>query len=381
MGFNSDFSITKKSVIAYTFFVILIIRLVIVDNALATLGVVIKSIIWALVLIYLMSPVVSKLTKKFKLNRRVSVLLSFLLLFVIITMLILVVTPAIVHSTELFIQSIPKMNEAINTFFSELNLQDYSISVEFLSEFLDYFNTALSQIARGFLSFLESAILSAGAVINSIFGFILALLVSWYGLTEYPSMENDFYESIKVILPKRAAKETIRILMIVDEQIKKFIVGKGITCIFVGVLSFIAMLLFNYFTDYSIPFVSLIALIIGITNIIPYVGPIIGAVPSLLFALIGGFPEFLAVFIIIFIIQQLESIYLTPKVLGSVVGISPFWTIVFLTMGGALGGLFGLLLSVPIGATLLILWHEYEAYKKEKNPDFFNDSINNEGDN
>jgi predicted PurR-regulated permease PerM len=371
MNLKTDFTITKKSIIAYTVFVILLIRLIIVDNALSTLGVVIKSIIWALVFIYLMAPIVRSLTKKFKLNRKVSVLFSFLLLFVIFTLLIIVVTPAIVHSTELFIQTVPKMTETINNFIIELELQNYSISVEFVREFLDYFNSALSQIARGFLSFLESAILSAGAVINGIFGFIIALLVTWYGLTEYPDVETDFYEAIKVILPNRAAIETIRILKIVDKQIKKFIVGKGVTCIFVGVLSFVAMVLFNSFTDYSIPFVSLIALIVGITNMIPYLGPIIGAVPSLLFALIGGFPEFLAVLVIIFIIQQLESIYLTPKVLGSVVGISPFWTVVFLTMGGALGGLFGLLLSVPIGATLLILWHEYESYKREREPQLF----------
>jgi len=148
--------------------------------------------------------------------------------------------------------------------------------------------------------------------------------------------------------------------------VKKFIVGKGVTCLFVGVISFVIMLGFNMFTNYNIPFIALIALIVGITNIIPYVGPFIGAIPALLFALIGGFPEFLAVIVILFIIQQVENLYLTPKVLGSVVGISPFWTIVFITIGGALGGLFGLLLSVPFGATALLLWHEYEEKKLKR---------------
>jgi predicted PurR-regulated permease PerM len=360
---KTNFTITKKMVIAYSFFLVLLIRLVIVDNALATLGVVLKSLIMALVFIYLLNPIVNKLSKKFNFSRKLGVGLSFLLFLLIIILLILVVTPAIIQSTELFIQAVPGISDSINEFVSNLDLQRYNLSVEFIRDFLNSFNDILSRLARGFLSFIETAILSAGAIINWIFGFIIALLVSWYGLTEYEDLGESFYYSIKILLPEKLAIEVIRILKMIDNQIKKFIVGKGVTCLFVGVISFVIMLGFNVFTNYYIPFIALIALIVGITNIIPYVGPFIGAIPALLFALIGGFPEFLAVLVILFIIQQVENLYLTPKVLGSVVGISPFWTIVFITIGGALGGLFGLLLSVPFGATALLLWHEYEESK------------------
>ena len=366
---KTNFTITKKMIIAYSFFLVLLIRLVIVDNALSTLGVVLKSLILALVIIYLMNPIVYKLSIKFNLKKKLAVSITFLLLLLLIILLILVVTPAIFQSTEIFIQAIPQISESINDYVNSLDLQRYNLSTEFIREFLNSFNDILSRLARGVLSFIESAILSAGAILNWIFGFIIALLVSWYGLTEYDDIGDKFYYSIKILLPKKVSNELIRILKIMDDQIKKFIVGKGITCLFVGVLTLIIMLSFNFFTRYSIPFIPLIALLVGITNIIPYIGPLIGALPALLFALIGGFVEFFAVLIILFLIQQVENLYLTPKVLGSVVGISPFWTIVFITIGGALGGLFGLLLSVPIGATILLLWHEYEEKRLSKNPD------------
>ncbi len=366
---KTNFTITKKMIIAYSFFIVLLVRLVVIDNVLSTLGVVLKSLVLALVIIYLMNPVVNKLSQKFNLKRKLGVSITFLLLLLLIILLIVVVTPAIIQSTEMFIQAIPQISESINDYVNGLNLQRYNLSTEFIREFLNSFNDILSRLARGVLSFIESAILSAGAILNWIFGFIIALLVSWYGLTEYDNLGDNFYYSIKILLPKKVSYELIRILKLIDNQIKKFIVGKGITCLFVGILTLIMMFLFNTFTSYTIPFTPLIALIVGITNIIPYVGPFIGALPALLFALIGGFPEFFAVLIMLFLIQQVENLYLTPKVLGSVVGISPFWTIVFITIGGALGGLFGLLLSVPIGATVLLLWHEYEEKRLNNNPD------------
>lgn len=366
---KTNFTITKKMIIAYSFFLVLLIRLIIVDNALSTLGVVLKSLISALVLIYLMNPIVNKLSVKYKLKRKLGVSLTFLLLLLVIVLLILVVTPAIIQSTEIFIQAIPQISESVNDYVIGLDLQRYNLSVEFIREFLNSFNDILSRLATGVISFIETAILSAGAIINWIFGFIIALLVSWYGLTEYENLGDNFYYSIRILLPEKISHEVIRILKLIDRQIKKFIVGKGVTCLFVGILSLIVMFAFNAFTSYEIPFIALIALIVGITNLIPYVGPFIGAVPALLFALIGGFPEFFAVLVILLVIQQVENLYLTPKVLGSVVGISPFWTIVFITIGGALGGLFGLLLSVPIGATVLLLWHEYEDKRLINNPD------------
>ncbi len=366
---KTNFTITKKMIIAYSFFLVLLIRLIIVDNALSALGVVLKSLILALVVIYLMNPIVNKLSVKYSLKRKLGVSLTFLLLLLVIILLILVVTPAIIQSTEIFIQAIPQISESINDYVIGLDLQRYNLSVEFIREFLNSFNDILSRLATGVLSFIEGAILSAGAIINWIFGFIIALLVSWYGLTEYENLGENFYYSIKILLPEKISFEVIRILKIIDHQIKKFLIGKGVTCLFVGIISLIIMFIFNSFTNYYIPFISLIALIVGITNFIPYVGPFIGAVPALLFALIGGFPEFFTVLVILLVIQQVENLYLTPKVLGSVVGISPFWTIVFITIGGALGGLFGLLLSVPIGATALLLWHEYEEKKLNSNPE------------
>lgn len=368
---KTNFTITKKMIITYTLLLLLLIRFILIDNLLSTLAVAVKSLVLAVVFIYLMNPLVNKLSLKFNLKRKLSVGISYLLLFSVIVLLVVVVTPAIVQSTEMFIQTIPSITKSVNKFINDLDLQKYNLPVESLRDFMDSFNEILSRLAKGLLSFLESAIYSAGSFINWIISLGIALLASWYGLTQYEDLGDRVYSFIRVLFPPKISSQIIRVVKLLDSQIRKFIIGKSISCFFVGLIALILMMAFNGFTSYHIPFIFLIALIIGITNIIPYIGPIFGSIPALLFATVGGFFEVLAVLAIILIVQQIESLYLSPKILGSVVGISPFWTIIFLTLGGSIGGLFGLLLSVPVGATVLLLWQEYAEKKKSLHSELF----------
>jgi predicted PurR-regulated permease PerM len=95
--------------------------------------------------------------------------------------------------------------------------------------------------------------------------------------------------------------------------------------------------------------------IIGITNIIPYIGPFIGTIPCLIFALFSGFWEAIALLAIILIMQQIDNIIVSPRILGNSVGLKPFWVVASVTIGGSFFGAAGMILSVPIASVILTL--------------------------
>ncbi|MBE6019637.1 MAG: AI-2E family transporter [Clostridiales bacterium] len=131
---------------------------------------------------------------------------------------------------------------------------------------------------------------------------------------------------------------------IVNETFIGFIVGRIIDSFIIGVLTFIVLMIFN------IPFALMISLIVGVTNIIPFFGPFIGAIPSVFILLLEEPIEALYFIIIIVVIQQLDGNIIGPKIVGNAIGISSFWVLVSVLIGGGLFGFGGMAFGVPVFA-------------------------------
>ena len=114
------------------------------------------------------------------------------------------------------------------------------------------------------------------------------------------------------------------------------------------------------------PYALLISVIVGITNMIPYFGPFIGAVPGAIILLIINPLTALGFVILIFLLQQFDGLYLGPKILGGTVGLKPLWIIVSITVGGSVAGVLGMFLSVPVVAVLRYLFGLYLEYRLKK---------------
>ena len=117
---------------------------------------------------------------------------------------------------------------------------------------------------------------------------------------------------------------------------------------------------------FSMPYALLISVIVGITNMIPYFGPFIGAVPGAIILLIIDPLTALGFVVLIFLLQQFDGLYLGPKILGDTVGLKPLWIIVSITVGGSVAGVLGMFLSVPVVAVLRYLLNLYLEYRLEK---------------
>ena len=140
-----------------------------------------------------------------------------------------------------------------------------------------------------------------------------------------------------------------------------FIIGKSIDSLIIGLLAFVAM------TILKLPYTVLISVIIGVTNMIPYFGPIIGAVPGAFILFIVSPTKCLIFIIMVFVLQQFDGLILGPKILGESTGVRPLLILFSITVGGAYFGPLGMFLGVPFFATVQFLignWVDYRLYKK-----------------
>ena len=143
----------------------------------------------------------------------------------------------------------------------------------------------------------------------------------------------------------------------IDIVLGKYVKGKLIDCFVVGILVYIIFIILG------LKFALLFSVIIAVTNLIPYVGPVIGGVPACLFALLQSFPVFIGVLLAIVFIQILESVFLVPYITSKTVDIHDITTLLVLLVGGSLFGIIGALIAIPVYLVIRVVY-EYYRYKK-----------------
>ena len=154
------------------------------------------------------------------------------------------------------------------------------------------------------------------------------------------------------------ASVLLNLLDIFDTTCWAYLRGRLYVGLIMTTICSLALTTLNFLLRFSIPSPLLLSLIIGLTNLIPIFGPILGTVFCLLCALSSGFPEMLAVLAVCLGIQLLDNMYLTPR-LGTPFGLRPLWTLLGLILFGSLWGFFGIFLAVPLSAAIAALWRQY----------------------
>ena len=179
-----------------------------------------------------------------------------------------------------------------------------------------------------------------------VISFIISIMVSVYMISDH---KNLFYQGkrlIYAILPYKPANTLRNVLRESGRIFTSFIFGKALDSLIIGIICFIAMVIFRF------PYAVLISVVVGITNMIPYFGPYIGGAVGFLFILIVSPFKALLFALLILVIQQFDGLYLGPKILGDKTGLKPLWVIFSITVGGSLFGVLGMFLGVPCVAVL-----------------------------
>lgn len=329
---------------------------------------IIMPFILAFLIAYILNPMVSFLEKRFKFNRSFSILTTYAFIIGLIIIFFTLLLPTIFGNVmELFKNAPAYTNKAylwINNYIEENNLSKIVSSTGFLKDNMGKFVNSFSATAVGWLnSAMAGAVSFASSLIKLIFGLIIAI----YVLYDKEKFLKGSRKITIIIFKEKYGKIILTLIKNVNDKICLYLGIKAIDSLIIGIISFFGLLIIGS------PYVILIALIVGITNMIPYFGPAMGIIPAVLINVMVDPQKALIVLLFLVLLQQFDAWFLEPKLVGGKVGLSPFLIVLGITIGGSLFGVIGMLLASPIMAVLkeyLMKWYSRYVDTKttEKSP-------------
>ncbi|WP_455540172.1 AI-2E family transporter [Terrisporobacter sp.] len=294
-------------------------------------------------------------------KRSISLLLTYLTAVGICYLFIHFIMPQLIDSTMGFVNDVPQYLDNATRMFNDL-IHETNISAEYVTliqEQMDRYIKFIMDFAKEIIPVVGNML---RLIASSIWNIVLGIIISVYLLMD---KERFFAINRKIVCALFSTKTANRIFELTyrsNETFGKFLSGKIIDSAIIGLLSFVV------FTIFKIPYALLVAVIIGVTNIIPFFGPFIGAIPSGIIILFVSPTKALVFLILIFIIQQIDGNIIGPKILGDSIGISAFWILFAILVAGKLLGLVGMIIGVPLFAIVYSIIKEDVEYKlKNKN--------------
>lgn len=345
-------------------------------NALAGLLAILSPFIIALVVAYLFHPIVCWIecnvmdSKRFsksknedpekhqKLKRTLSVLLTYLLVIGIIVILVystyVMIGGQISRQVDFsaVIETISSYSERYTQIYEELKvwLENSGLSDNLKQQFINTAENA-NEIIGSAISKSFYQIKNLG---SNIVNIVLGLIVAFYILKDLEYFKKLCSDIRAAFSKNRKDYNTGSLLSEINSILASFIRGQMLDALLVGILCSIGLSIIR------LDFAVLIGMTAGISNIIPYFGPIIGSVPAIIVGLLSGSPiKALLAVVVLVVVQQIDSVLISPKIVGNSVGLHPVFVMLSIIVGGAYFGLWGMLIAVPIAAIIkmfLVRW-------------------------
>lgn len=354
------------------------------DDILKTIfliGNVLRPVIYGLAIAFLLNPIVKfvekhlivlfekklpAFQKKQETARGLGVLAAICVLLAVIVALCNMMIPELYRSIVNMISTVPsQLNDAMDA-ITRMTSNDTTLGQVFTvlltqatdfveswmrTDLMDQVNKVMSNVTVGMIN-----------AVSELFNWVLGLIVSVYVLFGKEAFSKQAKKIIYACFKPRQANLILHLTGKSNEIFSGFIIGKIIDSLIIGVLCFIGLSILK------MPYTLLVSVIVGVTNVIPVFGPYIGAIPSAILILLSNPKMGLYFIIFILILQQIDGNIIGPKILGNSTGLSSFWVIVAITLGGGLFGIVGMLLGVPTFAVFyyvvtMIINHKLEKRK------------------
>lgn len=326
-------------------------------------------ILWGFIIAYLLNPIMKRLEhyvfmplakklyqkkdkeiKQKKFARAGSVILTMALFLFVLVGGLCVVIPQIYESIAKIIRDVPEYYAEVETWVTEFMAEDNNFSVYILDgldnlylQLMDYVNTVILPNADKIVKGITTGVIG---VIKVLLNIVLAVIISIYVLCEKESLIAYAKKLTYSYLSKKNAHNLIAGTRHVNKVFGGFINGKIVDSFIIGALCYIFMVIANF--EYAV----LISIIVGVTNIIPYFGPFIGAIPSVFLLLVTEPRQGLIFAVFILVLQQLDGNVIGPLILGESLNLSSMWILLAILIGGGLFGVPGMILGAPTMACI-----------------------------
>ena len=340
---------------------------------------ILAPVIYGAVFAYLLNPVynrvqaaVMKMTEKIitqeegrkRLGGFLGTLASLFLLVAVVVGLISMLIPQLINSISGVMETLPaSINNleiwlekvlADNPDLEQQVMQHYGAAADYLQNWLT--NVVVPNIYRIIGSVSSGVVL----VVRAVFDILIGLIVMVYLL----NMKEKLLAQAKMIIyglfPLKIANKVIEEGRYVHQVFGGFIIGKLLDSLIIGLICFVLLGFAN------MPYVLLVSVIVGVTNVIPFFGPFIGAIPSAFLILLSDPMKCLYFLIFILLLQQFDGNILGPKILGDSTGLSSFWVLFSILLFGGLMGFVGMIIVVPTFAVIYRLVTEFTTWKLGK---------------
>ena len=285
--------------------------------------------------------------------RAASIFLTWAVVLVLVYLLLSMLVPQLVDSITTLVNNLESYYTTIYDWVTGL----LSDNPELTDLFNRYYNETIQWLTTKLLPGLQTAVTNfTGSLVTGVWSvviftknFLIGIIVSVYLLAAKEKSAARCCKLLYGVLPEEQAKFAMRGFRRMDHIFSGFVRGKLLDSLIIGILCFIGCSILK------LPYTPLVSVVVGVTNVIPFFGPFLGAIPCALLILLVSPLKCLYFVIFIFLLQQLDGNVIGPKILGESTGISSLWVIVAILVGGGFGGVLGMFLGVPIFACLQVL--------------------------
>ena len=338
--------------------------------------------IWGLVIVYLLLPLVrflqrkafgpicakifvKKPTKGESFARGLAVVFAEIFMLAIITGLFFLIIPQLYSSIETIVVNSPTYIDSLTTWATKM-LTDYPKISDYVADLLGDVNTDIvswlqTTILPKLGNLLSNVSMGVRYVVTGVYNLVIGIIVSIYILSNIEGFTASTKRMIYSVMSVDAAKKFLNGLRFTDRTFNGFLMGKLLDSAIIGLICYIVCAILN------MPYALLVSVLVGVTNIIPFFGPLIGAIPSSIIILMVDPFKCLIFIIFIILLQQLDGNIIGPKILGSSVGINGFWVMFSIIFGAGLFGFWGMLLGVPVFVVIYTIINESVARKLRRN--------------
>lgn len=286
-----------------------------------------------------------------RIGKMVATFTCIIVILAVLTALIAMLIPQLISGVSDLTNSLPKGANSVsgwiqilfqgkNPELEEMVLEGYGQISDTLAhwisaDFMPNLNKYLTQMTSGVMRLF--------VVLKN---FFIGLIVMAYGLNMKEALAAQSKRILYALLPRRVANEVVSELRYVKWVFSSFIVGKIIDSVIIGIICYICM------SFMKMPYALLISVFVGVTNVIPFFGPFVGAIPSAFILLMVSPITTLQFLIFILVLQQFDGNILGPRILGSTTGMSSFWVLFSILFFGGLWGIVGMVVGIPTFAVL-----------------------------
>lgn len=338
-------NISTRTVLKIIFIILALVFVYLVKEVLA-----IVFVAW--VLASAIDPLVDRM-QRYKIPRGLAIFLFYLIILLIIILAFTLILPTLTQEMSNLTKEFPKNYQALMDVFNSFKLSGEEYG------FANYIEKGFENIGNTLTDFTSKLYNAATGFLGALIALFAILFITYYMTTQ----EAGIKRTIQSIAPANYQPYIIKKLNQIQVKLGHWLWGQLIVMFFVGILTGIALWIIG------VPYVLLLALFAGLCQFIPIIGPIISAIPAVLFSFLdfGESPaKPLLVIIVFIVIQQIENQILTPKVMSKAVGLNPIVVIVTILIGAQLGGIVGIVIAVPVATIISIFLEDFFNTKKQE---------------